>query len=102
MPVAELDADALWPGEMLRVVVGGRPVVVVNVDGEVSAFLDRCAHLGQAVSEGTLCAGVIRCPVHEWTYDARSGHGLNPRGAALRAVAVTTCDGKIRLEVEDA
>jgi toluene monooxygenase system ferredoxin subunit len=93
--------DDLWDGEMRAVTVAGARVLLVNVGGEVSAFADRCAHQGVALSEGRLEAGTIVCSAHGWTYDARSGCGLNPSSACLARFAVRTEGDAIFVDVGD-
>ena len=75
--------DDLWIGEKLGVIVGGRPVLLVNVDGQVCAFEVRCRHKGVLLSLGRLEGHVLTCSVHGWVYDARSGVGINPESAKL-------------------
>jgi toluene monooxygenase system ferredoxin subunit len=81
-------ADSLWSGEMLGTVVNGRPVLLVNVDGQVCAFEDRCRHLGVPLSQGRLQGRVLTCHAHEWQYDAVTGHGINPAHVRLQTFPV--------------
>lgn len=96
-PVGPL--DDLWPGEMRRVLVESTPVLLVNVDGEVSAFEDRCSHQAVPLSEGRLEACVLTCRAHEWQFDATTGEGLNPRNVRLRRFPVRIVAGGILVEV---
>ena len=75
--------DELWMGEKLGVVVAGCPVLLVNVEGTVCAYEDRCRHKGVALSLGNLEGHVLSCSVHGWLYDARTGAGINPESAHL-------------------
>ena len=93
--------DTLWAGEMQSVEVDGRRVLLVDVDGHVSAFVDRCAHQGVPLSEGALAAGVLTCRVHEWQYDARTGVGLNPACARLERLRVELRGEEIWVDVAD-
>ena len=43
--------DDLWIGEMLGVEAGGVKVLLINVEGAVQAYLDRCPHRASALSE---------------------------------------------------
>jgi toluene monooxygenase system ferredoxin subunit len=79
----------LWDGEMIGCKVAGRPVVLVKLDGRVHAFDDRCPHLGQPLSAGTLEGGVLTCNAHLYSFDARTGVGINPARARLCPYAVT-------------
>jgi toluene monooxygenase system ferredoxin subunit len=78
----------LWGGEMLAVTLDGKRVLLVNRNGIVSAFEDRCAHQGVPLSRGRFDGDRLICSVHEWTYDACSGRGLNPCGVSLRSFPV--------------
>jgi toluene monooxygenase system ferredoxin subunit len=91
--------DDVWAGEMRPVSVDGTRVLLVNVDGDVSAFADRCAHQGVPLSEGRFEAGTIVCSVHGWTYDARTGHGVNPPSACLARFPVRTEGDVILVDV---
>jgi toluene monooxygenase system ferredoxin subunit len=84
--------DELWCGEMRGVTVDGRRAVVVHVAGCVAAFEDKCPHLGVALSEGTLDGEILTCRAHGWSYDVRTGRGLNPARARLVRFA-TRVDG---------
>lgn len=92
--------DDLWNGEMRSVRLEGRHVLLVRVDGEVHAYEDRCAHLGLPLSEGRLAGCVLTCAAHEWQYDACTGHGINPRNAALRRFPVRIEAGAIWVAVD--
>lgn len=92
-------AADLWIGEMRATSVEGRPLLLVNVEGRVVAFEDRCAHQGVPLSRGRLAAGVLTCMAHEWQYDAATGQGLNPCGVSLKTFPVEVRDGEIWIEV---
>jgi toluene monooxygenase system ferredoxin subunit len=94
-----LRRDELWAGEMRGVRLGNVRVLLLDVDGTVHAFEDRCAHMKMPLSGGTLAGGVLTCATHGWQYDAASGRGINPRSACLRRFDVTTKDGEIWVEV---
>jgi toluene monooxygenase system ferredoxin subunit len=51
-PVMEL--DELWEGDMTGVQVGTTSVLVVNVDGEIRAYENRCPHQAWPLEEGDL------------------------------------------------
>jgi toluene monooxygenase system ferredoxin subunit len=91
--------DDLWSGEMRPANVEGRAVLLVNVEGQVRAFEDRCAHQGVPLSQGRLLAGVLTCSAHEWQYDAATGRCLNPCDVTLKAFPVEVRDGDIWVEV---
>jgi toluene monooxygenase system ferredoxin subunit len=94
--------DELWDGEMLGRTVDGVRVLLVGVDGEVRAYLDRCAHRGLPLSDGTFERGTLTCRLHLWCYDARTGHGINPRSVMLRPLPVRLEGDDILVSVEEA
>jgi len=97
---AALRAEDLWIGEMTGVKLDGRPVLLVNVEGTVCAYEDRCLHRAQPLSQGKLAGNRLVCAAHEWTYDAATGCGINPDGVALRRYPVRVIAGQIEVDVE--
>jgi toluene monooxygenase system ferredoxin subunit len=90
--------DDVWSGEKLGVTVEGVPVLLVNVDGVVHAYEDRCAHQAVPLSDGRLEGCVLTCRAHEWTFDARTGQGINPSTVALRVLPVRVHAGEIQVD----
>jgi toluene monooxygenase system ferredoxin subunit len=88
-----------WPGELRGLLVDGKRVLLVNVDGTVRAFADRCAHQAVELSKGKLDDCILTCPAHEWQYDVRTGEGVNPRGARLTPFPVKVEDGEVFVDV---
>jgi nitrite reductase (NADH) small subunit len=80
-------AAGVATGEMREYVVEDVELVVVNLDGELTAFANRCPHQGGPLGRGKLQDGVIWCPWHSpASRSARSGGsgGNDRRGAARR------------------
>jgi toluene monooxygenase system ferredoxin subunit len=75
--------DDLWIGEKICVVVHGKSVLLVNIEGKVCAYENRCRHKGMPLGDGKLEGHVLTCAVHGWAYDARTGAGINPESVAL-------------------
>jgi toluene monooxygenase system ferredoxin subunit len=92
--------DDLWSGEMRAVTVEGQPVLLVNLEGTVRAYADRCAHQRFPLSQGRLEGFVLTCRAHEWQYDVRTGAGMNPSGVKLAAFPVEVREGSIWVDVE--
>lgn len=97
-----LAEDDLWIGETRGIELGGVKLLLVNVEGCVTAFEDRCQHQGWPLSRGRLEDGTLICALHGWRYDARTGAGVNPRGCALRSFAVRVASGAIEVDVDGA
>lgn len=92
------DAD-LWEGDMIGREIQGKRVVLLRVAGCVRAYEDRCAHLGVAISKGTIEDGTIVCSAHHWRYDAATGEGTNPRGVKLTAYPSHVREGRIVVDL---
>jgi toluene monooxygenase system ferredoxin subunit len=97
--VKVMAAQELWQGELLGCLVEGKKVLLVRTAEGVHAFEDRCAHLGVALSEGTLDGHVITCRAHHYQYDATTGRGVNPKNLCLVAYAAKVEDGQILVDV---
>lgn len=88
-PRAEIPADALPPGAILRVEVAGEPVCVANVEGTVHAVSDTCTHAHISLSGGGLAGRQIVCPRHGAMFDLKTGRATcGPAVDPLRVYAV--------------
>ena len=61
-------------GEMRKVVLEGKEVLVARVGAKYYATQDRCQHLGGDLSQGKLEGTVVTCPRHGSQYDLADGH----------------------------
>src|SRR5580658_5225865 len=58
------------PGDVMSVSVAGEPVILVRGDaGEIRALGAVCQHRGHVIGCGGEARGLLRCPLHFWTYD---------------------------------
>ena len=74
-----LHVDALPPGEIKEVIVGGRAIAVANVAGDFHAITNSCPHAESPLAEGSLEGAKLTCPGHGWMYDVTTGMCLtNP------------------------
>jgi len=96
--VRVLAVDELWQGEKRRVAIGEGAILLVRLESGVVAFEDRCAHLGLPLSEGRLEGDALTCAAHDWIYDLRTGRGINPCAARLKAIPVTIIEGVIWID----
>jgi toluene monooxygenase system ferredoxin subunit len=93
------DLESLWPGEMRGISLGAVKVLLVNVEGTVLAYEDRCLHRGVQLCRGKLEGDTLTCSAHAWQYDACTGTGKNPLGVALRRFPVKVEGGQIWVDV---
>jgi len=94
--------DDLWIGEMLGVEVGGVKVLLLNVEDEVRAYLDRCPHRASPLSEGNLDGRTLICATHLWEFDALTGGGINPERSRLIRFPIRIEQGIIYVELPEA
>ena len=91
--------DDLWEGDMAPVDVQGTKVLLVNVDGEVRAYQNRCPHQAWALDEGDFDGATLTCVRHMWQFDAASGQGVNPDDCSLNGYPCEVGeDGIIRVD----
>ncbi len=64
----------LESGKMLGVEVGGKEVLLVNLDGNYYAIGNRCTHMSCMLSDGTLDGDKVHCACHGSTFDVKTGN----------------------------
>ncbi len=60
-------------GGMVKVSVGGKDVLIANVDGGFCAMDDTCTHAGASLSEGKLDGCRVVCGWHGAEFDCKTG-----------------------------
>ena len=80
--------------------VGSQEVLILNVDGQLHAYDGVCPHQSMTLVEGRFDGKTLVCRAHEWSFDACSGQGINPRSACLRRFPLRIEDGKVFVAVE--
>jgi nitrite reductase/ring-hydroxylating ferredoxin subunit len=92
---------AVEAGQMREFVVDGVEIVVVNLDGALHAFANRCPHQGGPLSKGRLEDGAMICPWHLWRFDARTGRPHFPEGySGVTRYPVKVESGRIFVAVD--
>ena len=56
--------------------VAGRDVVLTRQEGRLCAFDAECPHREGSLSRGRISDGNIRCPVHGYEFDVKTGRGV--------------------------
>jgi toluene monooxygenase system ferredoxin subunit len=83
-----MELDELWEGDLTGVRVGTTDVLLINVDGQVRAYENRCPHQAWPLDEGDLDGRELTCANHLWVFDALTGEGINPDDADLKPFPV--------------
>lgn len=79
------------PGESRVVAVNGQEVAIFNVEGQLYAVGNKCPHRGGPLSRGRVESGPgpsVRCPIHGWLFDLKTGRCLNQRGISIPTFCV--------------
>ncbi len=80
MPQYLLQVDDLQPGSMKSVTAGDHEVLLVNIQGEISALYPKCTHYGAPLADGVLNGNRLVCPWHHACFDAKTGRHLEAPG----------------------
>jgi len=95
-PVA--DTDALKPGQMMRIDLAGRRLLLANVDGELFAVDDTCSHEDSSLYLGCLKGHHIKCSLHGSRFDLRTGEPMEePADEPIATYAVRVVNGRIEV-----
>jgi len=93
--LSEVDED-----EPKGVTVGGVPVGVYLVDGEVCALHDVCSHAHALLSQGMQHGPLVECPLHGALFDIRTGEAQGPPVEGfLPTYQARVVNGKIEIKL---
>jgi 3-phenylpropionate/trans-cinnamate dioxygenase ferredoxin subunit len=70
------DKAELLANKMIMVVVGGKEVLLANVDGSYYAIANKCSHLGGSLAKGSLEGCIVTCPRHGAQFDVKTGRAV--------------------------
>ena len=115
MKVVVCSEEELERGSMRPAPVTGRPIVVIrSMSGELYALADRCPHQGARLSLGYLGGApapgfaapcvtrdgeIVRCPWHNYSFDAVTGRSLHqPERYRVKTYPVWVEDGDVVVE----
>ena len=88
------------PGNLLSVETGNEAVVLVNVEGDFYALLDRCSHQDFPLSDGELTGDRLECIYHGAKFDVCTGRAMQlPAIRPVKTFPVDVRDGDVFLEV---
>ncbi|WP_250286055.1 MULTISPECIES: NifU family protein [unclassified Frankia] len=111
------DGDDGWVAVGTAADLGGRPItalhleradgvradiVVISLDGRLTAYRDTCAHQGLPINVAQLdpATDTLTCPRHGFCYDARSGACLNSPGAQLTRLPLRVDNGQVWIRLD--
>jgi len=80
--------------------VEDEPLLLARSGHSVTCFRDACAHLGLAISAGSVAEGRITCPHHGFVYDLSTGECLTVPEVQLSPVAVRLVGDRVEIRRE--
>ena len=70
------DKTEIPVNKMILAVVGGKEVLLANVDGSYYAIANKCTHLGGSLVKGSLNGSIVTCPRHGAQFDVKTGQAV--------------------------
>ena len=75
--IPAITTDAIAPGGMKTVELGGREIVICNYDGTYYAIQRRCGHMNAPLEMGTLDGEIVTCAMHCAQFDVTTGQAIS-------------------------
>lgn len=99
----DVHLDDLEAGEMMKVKINGRAIVLSKYKDQIYAFDDTCPHGAASLVQGSLFTHKISCPDHGYCFDIRTGAIVWPEDELYRLhrYAVKVDNGRIKLLLSD-
>ena len=90
------------PGEIYATELGGTPIALIEIEGNIFAISDTCTHEFALLSEGFLEAEEIECPLHQARFDVRTGSCVaGPATQDLDIYEVKIEDGEVYVKMPE-
>ena len=83
-----LHKDALEPGRIIDIIIGGTSIAVANVEGSFHAIASACPHADGPLGEGHVEGCTVTCPYHGWRFDLTTGECSTVPGKRVRTYPV--------------
>jgi nitrite reductase/ring-hydroxylating ferredoxin subunit len=83
-----LHREALDPGKIVEIIIGGTSIAVANVDGSFYATANACPHAEGPLGEGVVEGCSVVCPYHGWRFDLRTGACATVPGKSVKTYPV--------------
>ncbi len=100
--VAVADEHELQPGQMKKIEVSGRKLLLANAEGQFYIVDEMCSHEDFSLYLGCIKDRSIKCSLHGSYFDLESGDPLEePACEAIGTYSVTVKDGKIWCDLSE-
>jgi nitrite reductase/ring-hydroxylating ferredoxin subunit len=71
------------PGQLVEATAGKVALALTNVDGQYYAFAAHCPHQGWPLWSGNMQGELVRCYLHRWQFNVRTGENVAPGGVPV-------------------
>jgi 3-phenylpropionate/trans-cinnamate dioxygenase ferredoxin subunit len=68
------------------VLVNGKEVLLVNLDGSYYAIANKCTHAGGSLAGGVLKGGIVTCPNHGARFNVKTGEVVGQIKVGIREI----------------
>ncbi|MEH7382790.1 Rieske (2Fe-2S) protein [Bacillus sp. JJ1533] len=105
------DVESIPDGKHVIVNVEGRNIGIYRIKDEFFALYNRCPHEGAQLCKGRVCGTtlpsrvydyefgregeILRCPMHGWEFDIKTGKSLFSERVRTRTYKVNIKEGKV-------
>ena len=91
--------DRIPPGTSTVVRIADKDVALFNVDGNIYAIADSCAHAGASLGGGKLTGKIVTCRAHGLRYDVTTGQ-VTTGGFGVDSYPAKVVDGMIMVAID--
>jgi 3-phenylpropionate/trans-cinnamate dioxygenase ferredoxin subunit len=96
--VTVANADELKPGQMKRIEIGGRRLLLCNAVGDYYCVDEMCSHEDYSLWFGCIQGKKIKCSLHGSYFSLEDGRPLNePADCPLRTYPVRVVGGRVEV-----
>jgi 3-phenylpropionate/trans-cinnamate dioxygenase ferredoxin subunit len=94
--IALADDNELNPGQMKKLEINGKKLILANAEGKYYLVDEMCSHEDFSLYLGCIKDRTIKCSLHGSYFDLESGEPLEePACEAIGTYPVSVSDGKI-------
>lgn len=94
------DAAAVKENAGLAVEIGAKTIALFCRNDAIHAIDNVCPHQGGSLAEGDVRDGVVKCPLHGWSFDVCTGGGAGGTAASVARYETKVEDGKVLVRVK--
>jgi 3-phenylpropionate/trans-cinnamate dioxygenase ferredoxin subunit len=95
-----ISIERLPVGRSMVVRIASKDVALFNVDGNIHALSDACAHAGASLGSSKLRGRIVTCRGHGFQYDVTTGACTNISGLRAASYPVKVVDDKIMVSID--